>query len=332
MNRRQFSQYVRLALVVALMLALFGAFSAFAQGSDLNLRTSKIGKRSISLRWNSVGTNTLYVISYKREGSSGYSRAGDTFGTSFTLSGLLRGATYKIEVDGGFYKDTITASTAKTSDGPKHYTPPPETCPHLPDHVTITGYHSTTQCQIVGLDGVGQMEVIKRGVIGAVDIWNHVSSLIEVCIRGNGWLVLLDTAYAPRMVMELAHFHRSDMTCGIIDRVGIVALLATAPPPDTPVIKLPTEPQPQPEDHQATQPQTVTLPTFEAIPLPDCQIKLVQTLYLRETPGGEIIGLVWLNSEVPAFEINGYWYKVEFEGQTGYISRYHREVLWGGCG
>ena len=43
-------------------------------------------------------------------------------------------------------------------------------------------------------------------------------------------------------------------------------------------------------------------------------------------------GLVWLNSEVPAFEIKGYWYKVEFEGQIGYISRFYREVVRGGCG
>ena len=74
------------------------------------------------------------------------------------------------------------------------------------------------------------------------------------------------------------------------------------------------------------------LPTFNAIPLSDCLIKLVETLFLRADPAGEIIGLVWLNSEVPAFEINGFWYKVEFEGKTGYISRYHRKVLRGGCG
>ena len=81
----------------------------------------------------------------------------------------------------------------------------------------------------------------------------------------------------------------------------------------------------------------VALPTFDPIPLVDCQIKLVATLYLRAEPAGQIIGLVWLNSEressaMPAYEINGYWYKIEFEGVTGYISRYHREVLYGNCG
>ena len=49
------------------------------------------------------------------------------------------------------------------------------------------------------------------------------------------------------------------------------------------------------------------------------------------SPAGEIIGLVWLYSEVPVFETNGDWYKVEFEGKIGYISRNYRRVLRGGC-
>ena len=113
------------------------------------------------------------------------------------------------------------------------------------------------------------------------------------------------------------------MTCGAIDRAGTVVLLA-AGPPNAPATHGTAAP--------ATQPVTVTLPTFDAIPLHNCQIKLVETLFLRAAPAGEIIGLVWLNTEVQAFEINGYWYKIEFEGTTGYISRFYREVLRGGCG
>lgn len=73
------------------------------------------------------------------------------------------------------------------------------------------------------------------------------------------------------------------------------------------------------------------LPVYESIPQSDCQIKLQETLFLRATPGGEIIGLVWLNSEVPVFETTGDWYRTEFQGQTGYISRFYRRVLSGGC-
>ena len=83
---------------------------------------------------------------------------------------------------------------------------------------------------------------------------------------------------------------------------------------------------------QPEEPAAPTLPTFDIIPLNDCLIKLAETLFLREEPAGDIIGLVWQYSEAQAFEINGFWYKVEFEGQTGFVSRYHRKVLRGGCG
>ena len=169
----------------------------------------------------------------------------------------------------------------------------------------------------------GHPELEARGFIDAVDVWSKVPDRLEVCFYSDGRLVFLDAAYAPRLAAELDHSHRGGMICGVIDRPGTVVLLTAGPPnaPDT-YGAVPSD----------TQPATVTLPTFNAIPLHDCQIKLVETLYLRAAPAGEIIGLVWLNSEVPAFEINGFWYKVEFEGKTGYISRYHREVLRGGCG
>ncbi len=195
--------------------------------------------------------------------------------------------------------------------------PPDVTCPHLPDRVDVSGYNGSTQCQMVDQAGIGRADLIQRGVIDAVDVWNFKTHDVDVCFRNEGWLVFLDAAYAPRMLMELESFERDGMTCGLINRPGTVALLATAA-----LVERDSAP---------------TLPVFEPspfkpIPLVDCQIKLVETLFLRAEPAGEIIGLVWLNSEVPAFEINGFWYKTEFEGKTGYISRYHRRVLRGGCG
>ncbi len=210
------------------------------------------------------------------------------------------------------------------------FSPPVMTCPTLPPSVTVTGYSEGTQCQLVDTNGIGRMELIERGFITAVDVWGFVNGGgVEVCFAKFGELVFLDAAYTPRMIMDLASYERAGMTCGKIDRVGTVALIkadepaapAVASPPAQPT--LPTEPTPP------TQP---TLPTFDVVPLRDCLIKLVETLYLRAQPAGEIIGLVWLNSEVSAYEINGYWYKIEFEGKFGYISRYHRKVLRGGCG
>ncbi len=196
------------------------------------------------------------------------------------------------------------------------YRPPDVTCPHLPSRVVVTGYAVNSQCQMVGAVVIAEYPGLQaRGFIDAVDVWSYVNGGLEVCFRTDGWLVFLDATYIQRMATELEHTHRDGMTCGAIDRIGTVVLLESPPASD-----------------QATQLAQPTLPVFESVPLFDCQIKLVETLFLRAEPAGEIIGLVWLNSEVQAFEIKGFWYKVEFEGQTGYVSRYYRKVLRGGCG
>ena len=192
---------------------------------------------------------------------------------------------------------------------------PSDSCYELPPRVAVFGHVYGTECRMLGADGIGKWEVLDRGFIDAVDVWSYVNGGIEVCFRNSGWLVFLDAAYAPRMVVELESFQRDGMTCGALDGAGTVVLVQSRPAPDP--VATPVAP---------------TLPTFDAIPLHDCMIKLAETLFLRAEPAGEIIGLVWQFSEVPAFEINGFWYKIEFEGQTGFVSRYHRKVLRGGCG
>ena len=188
------------------------------------------------------------------------------------------------------------------------------TCPHLPPRVAVFGDVAGTQCQMVGEVVIAHTDLIGRGFIDAVDVWSYVNGGLEVCFRNSGWLVFLDATYLQRMPTDLESFTRDGMTCGAIDRIGTVVLLKS---PATPAI--------------AAQPVADTLPLFDSTPLSDCHIKLEETLFLRAEPAGEIIGLVWLNSEVPVFEVHGDWYKTEFEGVTGYISRHYRRVLRGGC-
>ncbi len=190
------------------------------------------------------------------------------------------------------------------------------TCPTLPPSIAVFGYVKGTQCQIVDGAGVGKLELVKRGIISAVDVWGFVNGGVEVCFRNSGALLFLDAAYAPRMLMELEAYQRDGMTCGAINGAGTVVLVRADRPPDL----------------GAPPPGEPTLPTIDSLPPKDCHIKLQETLFLRATPAGEIIGLVWLYSEVPVFEVNGEWYRVEFEGRVGFISRHHRKVLRGGCG
>lgn len=206
---------------------------------------------------------------------------------------------------------TTKKVTNQSDSGQRDYV---QTCPYLPPSVVVFGYGRETQCQVVDQEGVGRMDLIERGIINAVDIWNSVTSPVEVCFRSAGTLVFLDATYILRRLTDLDSYERDGMTCGQIDRIGTVVLLTPAPS---------TEPS-------ATAPSAVISPG--GIPLSDCRIKLTETLHLRATPGGAIIGLAWQNTEVTVYAIDGHWYLIDFKGQSGYISRYHREVLRGGCG
>jgi len=335
----------RTAFIVLFAAILFSASQVFAQQGIENLETKKIDENVVTVGWDDPEGASFYDVFYVTpKGAERY--VGYTFGTGYKIKGLRFDTEYEIRIvasDGRV--STIRVHTKNRRQDQIKWRPtvkkavPRVTCPQLSDAIVITGYHASTQCVMVDGSGVGRMDLVKRGIVNAVDIWGYVPNPIEVCFKSAGTIVFLDADYAPRMLMEIETYRRDGMTCGAIDRAGTVVLLAPIAgeiqpaQPTAAESAQPTAAQPgQPTAAQPTLPTVETPPVFESIPLDDCLIKLVETLYLRATPGGEIIGLVWLNSEVPAFEINGFWYKIEFEGQIGYISRYHRKVLRGGCG
>ena len=309
---------------------ILAAAPALAQRNSNNVDTKRVSTQSITLAWNGGSASGYNIYYITPQGQEVY--AGHTYSTQFMLAGLSHHTRYRIRVEGdnGPY-NTLLVRTRGSLRRPESKPPvieapvPQETCPHLPSDIVVTGYQATTQCQVVGAAGVGRMDLIERGVIRALDVWGFVNGGVEVCFRNFGALVFLDAAYAPRMLMDLASFQRDGMTCGAIDRAGTVVLLQSGAAPAQPAQTTTTE-------APASEASSATLPTFDAIPANGCLIKLVETLFLRESPGGAIIGLVWLNSEVPVFEVDGHWYKIEFEGKVGYISRFYRKVLRGGCG
>ncbi len=318
MTARQQQGLIRPAIFVILAAALFAALPALAQPTIWNLRTTDISSKSISIRWENGQGSVNYLI-YVDTAGGARAHQGYTTKTSYRIKGLRPRTRYVITV---YHDHTQLEITARTKGKPDEteeprYTPPPVTCPHLPPgRAIVTGFVENTQCQMAGEVVISNTDLAQHDFVDAVDVWNYVNGGLEICFRNEGSLYFLDAAYAPREVIQLEQYQRDGMTCGSIDRAGTVVLLRETAPAET----------------SAANESPATLPTFDSIPLSDCQIKLVETLFLRAEPAGEIIGLVWLNSEVPAFEINGYWYKVEFEGKTGYISRYHRKVLRGGCG
>ncbi len=190
--------------------------------------------------------------------------------------------------------------------------PAPETCPDMPQSIVVIGYVANTQCQQVSMAGIGRMDLINLGIANTVDIWGIVPGSVDICFQQSGYLVFLDAAYAPRMLQPLLSFERDDMTCGRIDRAGTVILLHNPYPFETPLVP-------------ASAPAAATESS------PSCHIKLTEALFLREAPAGRIISIVWLNSEAPVYETDGDWYKIAFEGQTGYISRDYSRILRGDC-
>ncbi len=331
MSERQLAKVFRIALFISLAAMLLGANAVLAQTIPIrSLRVKDLRTTNVTIKWDAPNWIPAYRVRYRPLGADEWLNAGISNGTSIKIKGLLPYTWYRIEVsysdnrDSAYGSFTVrTAAKSKESDAERSVKTTPTTCPHLPPTVAVSGHSMLTQCRMVDQSAIGRTDVIEHDVIAAVDIWSEVTNRVEVCFRNAGTLVFLDAAYTPRKLMPLLSFGRDGMTCGQVNRAGTVVLLREPMQLDQPIV--PAAP--------VTADPVPTAPVLAApIPLDNCLIKLVETLFLRAEPDGEIIGLVWQNSEVPAFEINGHWYKIEFEGRTGYISRYFREVVYGACG
>ncbi len=158
--------------------------------------------------------------------------------------------------------------------------------------------------------GIGNPTVIALGVVSATDVWGMVPPGTRVCFVGRlgSAVAFLDANTSPRALSWLDYYFDGHDTC--VDLPGAGTVVLTGP---------------------MSAPVSAPAPAVDVLPPAACQIKLTQTLYLRAQPAGEIIGLVWLYSEVPVYAVEGHWYYIEFEGRYGYISRYHRNVLSGSC-
>ena len=185
---------------------------------------------------------------------------------------------------------------------------PVSTSSFVDHNVTVSG---EAHYQPLTYDGIGHVDIIKLGVISATNVWGTVPPGTRVCFVGQsgGGVMFKDKSSTPHPMYWLQHFLVGNDTCVDLPGEGTVVLVRQVGP--------------YADDALSPQPAAARQPI--------CQIKLVDTLFLRAAPVGRIIGLVWLNTEVPVYSVDGHWYEIEFEGLFGYISRYHRKVLSGGC-
>ena len=102
------------------------------------------------------------------------------------------------------------------------------TCEQLPADIIVrpvAGTRSGIQCQTIDGGGIGRQDIIDMGVLAAVDIWAYVEAGVEVCLPGDGELLFLDAAFAPRRASWMASYREGDMTCAAFNRAGSLVLL-----------------------------------------------------------------------------------------------------------
>lgn len=217
------------------------------------------------------------------------------------------GSDEKSDDDSGVSGGGSSGSSGSSDDNDDRSTPAP-TLSYVDHSVTVTG---EAHYQPLTYDGIGDSDIIALGVISATNVWGTVPPGTRVCFVGQsgGGVMFKDSSSTPHPIYWVQHFLIGNDTCVDLPGEGTVVLVRQVGPYADAAVS------PQPE---------AALQTI-------CQIKLTETLFLRAAPAGEIIGLVWLNSEVPVYTVDGDWYRVEFEGQFGYISRFYRRILSGGC-
>ncbi len=253
-----------------------------------------------------------------------YSYLLDAYGcTANEVSGFTEGnppyCNEFMQLDDGTWTGTAVKSGSggggsKSSGGSAKAASAPPSESFIDHSVTVSG---SAISQAVTNSGIGNPMVIAQGVISASDIWGYVPAGTGVCFNGRsgGGVMFLDASTSPRALSWLPHSMVGSDTCVQLPGPGTVVLVAGVGPHSPAAAQQPVA---------AAQPAPAAQAAL-------CQIKLEATLYLRDMPDGQIIAIVWLNTEVPVFEIHGDWYRVEFEGQFGYISRNYRQVLSGSC-
>ncbi len=148
--------------------------------------------------------------------------------------------------------------------------------------------------QCVGPAGVGNLDLIERGVVLGVDVWGWVRGNFEVCFKQAGDVVFLDAAYAPRILVNINLYRREGFsTCAQLNRAGTLVLLRSR---TTPV-------------------------SAAAAPIANtCKVLLTEVLNFRASPGGAILFEAPANIKLSVYAWLGDWVEVNYYGRRGWIS------------
>ena len=173
-----------------------------------------------------------------------------------------------------------------------------------------------TSFRAVSGAGIGSRSLLERGARQAIDVSGPLGVDAEVCFDGIGTLILLDAAYSPRRETPIESHRRGDKTCGYLDRPGTLVLMPGEPSQTIVRGLRPTATLPP----GLSNPFLVPDDPSSAWSLADCRISSVQTLNVREQPGGQQSWAgIWAKSRRLS-RARPHWFRVDFNGRAGWVS------------
>ncbi len=295
---------LKLAALVLASALIWVSSSALAQGGSapsINIRILCEGQ--VALDWGD-GSRQPNIIYFDRVvGENLVSGEGNPPGESTYK--LKKNAGYELYVywgDGRSEKRRFSTRGDACEPFVPRGKPPDVTCPLLPPSIVISGYGQFTQCKQVDEAGVGIAELIAQGIVDAVDVYGTVDANARICFRNQGRLKFLDAATAPRTISDLAAETIDGMTCGTIDRPGMLVLL-------------------QGSETSADAESTAPISTGPAA-VQSCQ--LVSTGYLSLRAGPSVyyarIEAIPSGARLLGTAKAGDWFLVKYKGQLGWSS------------
>lgn len=198
-----------------------------------------------------------------------------------------------LEVDPWLQPAADTATQAVRA--PQPTTPTPEACEAVSDTVLVTSVNSGIECRALDMTGLH----LLTGFLDAVAISGEVELGVQVCFRESGAIVMLDQADAAQRLSEITSYQVADLTCGWIDQPGTVVLITSS--------------------LSAGANEAAAAGT--EVRLLNCQVTTTARVNFRSRPAGDqVIGLFPAGARLVAIAKSLDWYRVIYNGHTGWIS------------
>lgn len=166
----------------------------------------------------------------------------------------------------------------------------PFICEDVPFDIFITTDSTDIRCEMMEISDIDKHPSMNAGIDVAVEIWGSTDRGVEICLKGSGSLVFMDTEFTPPAVTRLPLYQDGDLLCARINKSGTIV-------------------------------QVAALTDETSIPLTNCLVTAENVLRLRDAAGGEVVqALVPFRVTMPARARTASWFFVEFMGMDGWLS------------